>query len=205
MKTVLLSILICLFSCVCSHANVKVLSIGVSVYPKTSGWNRLNAQNDVELMRSIFPDAMILENGSATRSGIEVQLKAFANNAVKGDTVIIHFSGHGQQIITGYSIDEIDGVDEAIVPFDAAKRKTRSYNGQNHITDNAFGKAIDKIRKSVGSSGLVIAIIDACHSDSMDKGSTRTGDIYRGTDEIFGSERMSDAQISNLRDSYHNQ
>lgn len=205
MKTVVLSFLVCLFSCVCSHANVKVLSIGVSVYPKTSGWHRLNAQNDVELMRSIFPDAIVLENGSATRSGIEFQLKALANNAAKGDTVIIHFSGHGQQIITKYSVDEIDGVDEAIVPFDAAKRKTSSYNGQNHITDNAFGKAIDKIRKSVGPSGLVITIIDACHSDSMDKGSTRTGDIYRGTDEIFGSECMSDAKISNLRDSYHNQ
>ncbi|MBD5236005.1 MAG: caspase family protein [Bacteroidales bacterium] len=205
MNRFLLSILLCLFSCVCSYANVRVLSIGVSNYPETSGWNKLNAHNDVELMRSIFPDAILLENVSATRSGIEAQLKALALNAAKGDTVIIHFSGHGQQIITTNSADEIDGVDEAIVPYDAAKRKTSSYSGQNHLTDDAFGKAIDNIRKSVGPSGFVIALIDACHSDSMDKGTDNHKEIYRGTDEIFGAEKMSEEKISSLRDSYHNQ
>lgn len=205
MNRILLSILLYLFFSVCVHANVRVLSIGVSDYPETSGWNKLNAHNDVELMRSIFPDAILLENVSATRSGIEAQLKALALNAAIGDTVIIHFSGHGQQIITINSADEIDRVDEAIVPFDAAKRKTSSYNGQNHLTDDAFGKAIDNIRKSVGPSGLVIALIDACHSDSMDKGTDNHKEIYRGTDEIFGAEKMSEEKISSLRDSYHNQ
>ena len=205
MNRILLSILLYLFFPVCVHANVRVLSIGVSDYPETSGWSKLNAHNDVELMRSIFPDAMILENVYATRSGIETQLKALALNAAKGDTVIIHFSGHGQQIITANSSDEIDGVDEAIVPFDAAKRRSTSYNGQNHLTDDAFGKAIDNIRKSVGPSGLVIALIDACHSDSMDKGTDNLKEIYRGTDEIFGAEKMTEEKISSLRDSYHNQ
>ncbi|MDE7080886.1 MAG: caspase family protein [Muribaculaceae bacterium] len=204
MNRILLPILLWLFSCICCHADVRALSIGVSDYPATSGWSKLNAHNDVELMQSIFPDAILLENGAATRCGIEAQLKALAIDAATGDTVIIHFSGHGQQIITPYSADEIDGVDEAIVPFDAAKRKTGSYNGQNHLTDDAFGKAVDDIRRSVGPSGLVIAIIDACHSDSMDKGTHNPKEIYRGTDEIFGAENMSDEEISSLRDSYHN-
>ena len=188
-----------------SSANVRVLSIGISEYPESSGWNKLNAHNDVELMRSIFPDAIFVEDGSATRSGIEAQLKALAINAAKGDTVIVHFSGHGQQIITKNSAHEVDGVDEAIVPFDALKRKTKSYKGQNHLTDDVFGKAIDNIRKSVGPSGLVIALIDACHSDSMDKSTNRTGNTYRGTYEIFGSESMSNTEISVLRDAYHKQ
>lgn len=205
MNRIILSILLCLYFCVCSYANVRVLSIGVSDYPEASGWNKLNSHNDVELMRRIFSNAILLENASATRSGIEKQLKALADNSSKGDTVIIHFSGHGQQIITTNSTAEIDGVDEAIVPFDAAKRKTKSYNGQNHLTDDDFGNAIGNIRRVVGPSGLVIAIIDACHSDSMDKDTDQSGDIYRGTDEIFGSESMSDAEISNLRKAYHNQ
>lgn len=205
MNRILPSVLICLFSCVCIHAGVRVLSIGISDYPETSGWNKLNAHNDVELMHSIFPDAILLKNASATHAGIKAQLKALASNAAKGDTVIIHFSGHGQQIITRNSADEIDGVDEAIVPFDAAKKKTNSYNGQNHLTDDAFGRAIDNIRKSVGPSGLVIAMIDACHSDSMDKDADQSGEIFRGTDEIFGSESLSDTEISNLRNVYHNQ
>lgn len=191
--------------CLSTLANVRVLSIGISDYPETSGWSKLNAHNDVELIRGIFPDAILLENTSASRSGIEVQLRALASNAAKGDTVIIHFSGHGQQIITQNSTEEVDGVDEAIVPFDAAKRKTSSYKGQNHLTDNVFGEHIDHIRIAVGPSGLVIALIDACHSDSMDRDVNHSGDIYRGTDEIFGSECMSDAEILGLRDTYHNQ
>lgn len=205
MNRIILSIIICLLSCVCNYANVRVLSIGVSEYPKTSGWNQLNAHNDIELMCGIFPKALLLENASATHAEIKAQLKALASNAAKGDTVIIHFSGHGQQIITTNSKDEADGVDEAIVPFDAAKRKAGGYTGQNHLTDDVFGKAIDDIRRAVGSDGLVIAIIDACHSDSMDKDADQSGDIYRGTEEIFGSESMSDTEISNLREAYHNQ
>lgn len=205
MKRIILSILLCLYFCVCSYANVRVLSIGISDYPETSGWNKLNAHNDVELMRSIFPNAVFLENASATRAEIEKQITVLARHAAKGDTVIIHFSGHGQQIVTTNSKDEIDGVDEAIVPFDAAKRKTGLYHGQNHLTDDAFGKAVDNIRKTIGPSGIVIAIIDACHSDSMDKDADQSRYIYRGTNEIFGSESMSDTEISNLRETYHNQ
>ena len=205
MNRIILYIILCSITCVCSHANVRVLSIGVSEYPETSGWNQLNAHNDVELMCGIFPNAILLENASATHAGIEAQLKALASNAANGDTVIVHFSGHGQQIITTNSKDEADRVDEAIVPFDAAKRKAGGYTGQNHLTDDVFGKAIDNIRIAVGPDGLVIAMIDACHSDSMDKDADQSGNIYRGTDEIFGSESMSDTEISNLREAYHNQ
>lgn len=205
MKRIILYIILCSITCVCSHANVRVLSIGVSEYPESSGWNQINAHNDVELMCEIFPNAILLENASATHAGIEAELKAMASNAAKGDTVIVHFSGHGQQIITTNSKDEADRVDEAIVPFDAAKRKAGGYTGQNHLTDDVFGKAVDNIRRAVGADGLVIAMIDACHSDSMDKDADQSGDIYRGTDEIFGSESMSDTEISNLREAYHNQ
>ena len=205
MNRIIFSIILCLITWVCSHANVRVLSIGVSEYPETSGWNQLNAHNDVELMCGIFPNAILLENASASHAEIEAQFKALASSAARGDTVIIHFSGHGQQIITTNSKDEADGVDEAIVPFDAAKRKAGGYTGQNHLTDDVFGKAIDNIRRAVGADGLVIAMIDACHSDSMDKDADQSGDIYRGTDEIFGSESMSDTEISNLREAYHNQ
>lgn len=191
--------------CLSTLANVRVLSIGVSEYPESSGWNKINAHNDVELIESLFPDAVSLENGMATRSAIERQIKTLTNSVAKGDTVVIHFSGHGQQILTQTSVKETDGVDEAIVPFDACKRKTSSYNGENHLTDDAFGNAVDRLRQAVSNSGLVIAVIDACHSDSMDKDADKNGDIYRGTDEIFGSESMSDNEISKLREVYHNQ
>lgn len=203
-RAVLLLILLIL-PCLNLLAHVRVLAIGISEYPESSGWNRLNADNDVRLMKTIFPNAEVLENREATRSGIESRLKDLAKNVARGDTVIIHFSGHGQQIITEKSGEEIDRVDEAIVPYDAAKCKSVNYKGDKHITDDVFGKEMEDIRKAAGPEGLVIALIDACHSDSMERGTERKGEIYRGTEEIFGAEEMSASAISKLSEAYHNQ
>lgn len=191
--------------CIGVIANVRVLSICISEYPESSGWNKINAHNDVELIKSLFPNAVFLENSAASHSEIVRQLKELTKNVGIGDTVIIHFSGHGQQILTQYSAEEADGVDEAIVPYDAGKRKTPSYQGQNHLTDDAFGNIVDRLRKSVGSNGLIIAVIDACHSDSMDKDAGDSKEMYRGTDEIFGADNMSDEEIASLREVYHKQ
>lgn len=205
MKRLCLILILALFSYIGLLANVRVLSIGISEYPESSGWKKLNAHNDVLLIKAIFPSAISLEDNQATLYGIKDLLSNLSNTAAKGDTIIIHFSGHGQQILTSTSNDEIDGVDEAIIPYNAGKRKTTSYRGENHLTDNSFGIAIDRFRRTVGPKGLVIAVIDACHSDSMDKTADDDKEIYRGTDEIFGAENLRDEKIDSLREVYHNQ
>lgn len=205
MKRLCLILILALFSHIGLLANVRVLSIGISEYPESSGWNKLNAHNDVLLIKTVFPSAISLEDSQATLSGIKVAISNLSNSVTAGDTIIIHFSGHGQQILTNTSSNEIDGVDEAIVPYDASKRKTISYWGQHHFTDNTFGDSIDRLRRAVGPKGLVIAVIDACHSDSMDKTADEAKEIYRGTDEIFGAENLPDEKIDSLREVYHNQ
>lgn len=205
MKRLCLVLILALFSYIGLLANVRVLSIGISEYPESSGWNKLNAHNDVLLIKALFPSAISLEDNQATLYGIKDLLSNLSNTAAKGDTIIIHFSGHGQQILTSTSNDEIDGVDEAIIPYNAGRRKTTSYRGENHLTDNSFGIAIDRFRRIVGPKGLVIAVIDACHSDSMDKTADDAKEIYRGTDEIFGAENLPDEKIDSLREAYHNQ
>ena len=205
MKRLCLILILALFSYIGLLANVRVLSIGISEYPKSSGWNKLNAHNDVLLIKAVFPSTISLEDNQATLYEIKNLLSNLSNTAAKGDTIIIHFSGHGQQILTSTSNDEIDGVDEAIIPYNAGKRKTTSYRGENHLTDNSFGIAIDRFRRTVGPKGLVIAVIDACHSDSMDKTADDAKEIYRGTDEIFGAENLLDEKIDSLREAYHNQ
>lgn len=205
MKRLCLILILALFSYIGLLANVRVLSIGISEYPKSSGWNKLNAHNDVLLIKAVFPSTISLEDNQATLYEIKNLLSNLSNTAAKGDTIIIHFSGHGQQILTSTSNDEIDGVDEAIIPYNAGKRMTTSYRGENHLTDNSFGIAIDRLRRTVGPKGLVIAVIDACHSDSMDKTADDAKEIYRGTDEIFGAENLLDEKIDSLREAYHNQ
>ena len=183
MKRLCLILILALFSYIGLLANVRVLSIGISEYPKSSGWNKLNAHNDVLLIKAVLPSTRSLEDNQATLYEIKNLLSNLSNTAAKGDTIIIHFSGHGQQILTSTSNDEIDGVDEAIIPYNAGKRMTTSYRGENHL----------------------IAVIDACHSESMDKTADDAKEIYRGTDEIFGAENLLDEKIDSLREAYHNQ
>lgn len=188
--------------CLCISAKVHTLSICIGEYPSESGWNTLGANNDACLIKSIFPDAKVVANGNATHNRILSELSKLKRDVNHGDTVIIHFSGHGQQILSQLSSEEADLVDEALVPYDAAKRKTAIYNGKSHITDDVFGEYITEIRSAVGSDGLVIAVIDACHSDSMDKDADSSDDVYRGTDEIFGAETLSPDRIAKLRELY---
>ncbi len=186
----------------CLSAKIHTLSFCIGEYPTESGWNELGANNDARLIKDIFTDAQVIVNEKATHKRILNELAVLKSKVNRGDTVIVHFSGHGQQILSTQSSHEVDLVDEAIVPYDAYKRKSTAYFGQAHITDDIFGQSIYDIRKAVGSNGLVISVIDACHSDSMDKDADGTSDVYRGTDEIFGTEALSPDSIAKLRDLY---
>lgn len=188
--------------CLCVSAKVQTLSICIGDYPTESGWNSLGANNDAHLIKGIFPDARMIANGNATHDRILSELSQLKRDVNHGDTVIVHFSGHGQQILSESSSEEADLVDEALVPYDAAKRKSAAYNGQAHIADDVFGEYITGLRSAVGTTGLVIAVIDACHSDSMDKDAVHSDDVYRGTEEIFGAETLSPDSIANLRELY---
>lgn len=188
--------------CLCISAKVQTLSICIGDYPTESGWNSLGANNDARLIKDIFPDVKMVVNGNATHDRILSELSQIKRDVSHGDTVIVHFSGHGQQILSETSSEEADLVDEALVSYDAAKRKSSTYNGQAHITDNVFGEYITGIRSAVGPNGLVIVVIDACHSDSMDKDAESSDDVYRGTDEIFGAETLSPDSVASLRELY---
>ena len=175
-------------------AKKQALLIGVSNYPVGSGWCSLNAHNDVVLLDKVLSsewDITILEDEEATHNGIVVSLSRFADLVSPGDTVYIHFSGHGQQMlpIEADTIHDPDMLDEAIIPYDAKINWAPNYKGQYHLRDNEFGSLIDAIRNKSGCRGLVIVVLDACHSDSMQRVSgtlSGTTEGYRGTSDIFG-------------------
>ena len=98
-----------------------------------------------------------------------------------GDIVVLHYSGHGQQIYDDDG-DEIDGYDEAIIPYDGKiSFKTGKYGGENHLRDDELGRMINQIRKKIGQAGDVIVILDSCHSGTA----TRDFSPSRGTDIKF--------------------
>ena len=102
------------------------------------------------------------------------------------DELYIHFSGHGQQV-TDVSGDEPDGLDEALIPYDAAIEYGRNgYKGQNHILDDELGVWLEALRESVGPKGVIVVALDACHSGDATRGEEDEQEHVRGTSEIFG-------------------
>lgn len=176
-------------------AKNRCLLIGIGHYPEHSGWNDISSTNDVKLLEEILKHSfsvVSLTDNEATHTGIITAINNLTVNVAEGDTILIHFSCHGQQVLTSDN-DEPDGLDEALVPFDALSTKSESYSGENHLLDNELGKLITQLRNRAGKTGLVVITLDACFSDSMNKGkSSDQGEvIYRGGADIFGSNTIS--------------
>jgi len=167
------------------------LLIGVGDYEASTGWDKLSAVNDVELISNALINQGFLTNNIHTLLDKEVSkenvFQVIENQLIakvkEGDIVIFHYSGHGQQIQDDNG-DELDGLDEAIVPFDSPKKyEAGVYEGEKLIRDEDLGKLFSKLRKKLGNSGQLLVIMDACHSGTGTRGIGKA----RGTNQIMAS------------------
>lgn len=89
-----------------------------------------------------------------TRANILASLEWLVNGAQEGDSLFLHYSGHGTQTLDRDG-DEADGMDEALCPVD--------WSTAGLITD-------DELRaRLVNASGgaQVVFVADCCHSGTM--------------------------------------
>jgi hypothetical protein len=139
-----------------------------------SGYPNLHSENDVPLVRGAlwrhgFEDIRVLKDSMATRAAILAGIRSLTARADRGDIVAIHYAGHGV-MITDNNGDELDGYDEAIVPYAAPnmsaepKEVQNRYDGSEHIRDDELGILLDSLRLEVGSEGSVTVFLDACFS-----------------------------------------
>lgn len=187
------SFLLVLFASVSAFAYAgekRALIIAVGNYPVNSNWHNLSSANDARLMRILlqqqgFQDKNIitLTDEKATKTNILNALENLIAQSGKSDVVVFHFSGHGQQI-TDLNVDELDGYDEALIPFDALKTSSETYKGNNHLLDDELNGYLNRLRKKIGSDGDVIFFLDACHSGTATRGLDDNA-IYRGTPDKF--------------------
>jgi len=166
----------------------RALVITIGDYPNTKdAWGDLHSANDAKLMEATLITAGFdktnithLQDKAATRKGIEKAFINFTSTCTQGDFIIIHFSGHGQQI-EDLNGDEPDGLDEALVGYNAPMHfpANGKYNFEEHICDDDLGVWINNIQKAIGKNGQILVNIDACHSGSA----TRGDDLVRGDAE----------------------
>ena len=194
-KLVLIAILMLMFSGQ-SFAAKRAYLVCIGDYPAEKGWARISSGNDLAILSGALSGDFIVESLSdsmATYDNLVNFLRRISETAAPSDTVLIHFSCHGQQM--SLEVDDadrdIDGLDEALVPYDAEREYSEHYKGERHLRDSEFGELSESVRYALGPGGLLIVTFDACHSDSMVRGDGKpfvNGSVIRGYAGIFGPE-----------------
>lgn len=162
----------------------KALVVGIEDYPVTSGWSKINANNDITLLKKEIErngfSLSVIENQKATRKGIVDALQKLLKDTRVTDTIVIHFSCHGQQVLS-----KEGKLQEALIPYDAKKFYTKNiYQGENHLLDHELGEFFNRIRKKIGVKGVLFVTIDACHSGDAVRAMEDDAPI-RGTSAVF--------------------
>lgn len=178
-----------------------IIAIGNYDYEK-NGWRPISALNDVPLIQTAlekqnFPVANIktLTDEMATRAGIEKALDDLIKSAGTGDIVVIHISSHGQQLEDDNVSEEMDGLDEAIVPYGATYSIDKSVFNKvaaGYFRDDVFGEKVTQLRNKLGKNGDVLVSIDACHSGSGTRGGVA---LARGNNSPMVSDNFAKKKL----------
>ncbi len=148
---------------------LHVLLIAISSYAPETGWQSIHSDNDVTHLRAALEQRglatlTVLSGPAATRTGIEEAVRdRLLDSAQPGDVVVLAFSGHGQQV-TDDDGDELDGYDEAIVPYDAPRTSAGGYHGERHLRDDTVNLWVWQLQEKVGKRGNVVVLLDSCFS-----------------------------------------
>lgn len=179
---------VALFSSALCAQTRRALVIGLGQQLDKS-WGKINGDRDVLYITEFLKNAGFrkknirkLVNQQASKNAIENAFINLASESKRGDIIYVHFSGHGQQMQDLHN-DELDGLDECWIPYDAYRKSCDEDRGEKHLTDDEVNYYMNMIRDKVGNTGKILVVVDACHSGSA----TREGekDVVRGVEEIF--------------------
>jgi len=198
----LLTISLLFLTLFCSAQQRRALLVGIANYPEGSGWRKIHADNDVRLLDSILSKTFCVRSivdKQATLDDILKELSYLRKSTSQGDTILISFSCHGQQMFAIDNDTEADSLDEALIPYDAKAKYSSHYQGEKHLRDDILSESITDIRRKAGSNGLVVVLLDACHSgDSFRNPDDLTN--YRGGYPVFGPNSQDVSVHKDLRD-----
>lgn len=108
-------------------------------------------------------DILLLPDAKAKRADIIAGFDEMANvRAQKNDAILVYLGGHGMEVPDDDG-DELDGLDQAFVPWDYVSSRALD-NANVVLRDDEIGKKLDALRKAVGPRGSVTVVLDWCHS-----------------------------------------
>ncbi len=169
----------------------RALLVGIGEYPAGSGWRRIASEQDVVLMRTTlesrgFSPSAIREllNRDATRAGIVSAVEqALIEPSRPGDLALLFVASHGRLLPDDEPGDELDGYDEALVPYDAPVDEAPGALGEGierYLRDDALGELLERLRRRLGPTGQVVVLLDACHSGTGARGEDMISGLVDG-------------------------
>ena len=164
-----------------AQQQTHALLVAAHGYTSESKWSDLGESTltDMQLVREALMEKgvpneniFILDSGATKQAIVNAIENILIPSLKKGDVVMFHFSGHGYQIPDNNK-DELDGLDEALVPInaknDGGRKKDQSFY-DNYLRDDELNKLIEEIRVTLGPDGDLFVTIDACHSGTSTRG-----------------------------------
>lgn len=167
------------------------LLVGISDYEKKKAappaWWSLNCAPDLAALKQVLSerfgfaakDIVVLTDAQATRAGIIAAFeKHLIAQARPGDIVEFHYSGHGQQIKDDNG-DEMDGLDESLIPYDYISQSAAD-GAKSNLRDDTLGDLLAKLKtKMQGGDGKIKGNItmtfDCCFSGTATRGKPAQG------------------------------
>lgn len=142
----------------------RALLVGINAYPTCPLKGCLNDISDMAKFLNAkcnfaMDDIRLLADSRATKKGIIDRLGWLLNGLHKGDRVLFHYSGHGVQLPTRNPQGEVDGLDEAICPYDF------DWTDEHTIRDKEFNQIFSSIPEGVD----FVWVSDSCHSGDLSK------------------------------------
>lgn len=151
------------------------LLIGVQDYTGTRFKSLKGVYNDIGLVRELLtgrygfnPNRVrVLLDAEASHTRIEAAFKRLAEQAGPGDTVYIHYSGHGSYT-PDLNGDEPGGMDQTWVPFGARPKAVKPVSPDHFdILDDQLNSWLARIH---ARTPHLIFVSDSCHSGTITRG-----------------------------------
>lgn len=174
----------------------RALLIGINDYPNPE--NRLDGcVNDVFLMSEVLQERgfaaeeiRVVLNERATAEAIRERLAWLLYRAEDGMERVLFYSGHGAQMPGRNGLEEVDHVDECLVPYDFA------WNEETAITDKDFYRLYSDLPRGA----RFFAMFDCCHSGGLTRAGAHKARAIDPPDDIRHRMMMWDRKLKMWRE-----
>ncbi|WP_425406042.1 caspase family protein [Hwanghaeella sp.] len=164
-----------------ASAAVHALLVGVNSYPALgpdftlrgpgndviAARNFLTSRNVPAERITLLADGVEGAIGDPTLGTIEKAIDAIRQQVGPGDTVYLHFAGHGSQQLGAALEDEGDSLDEVFLPMDAQPMDEEIGVFPNALSDGLLRRHVTRLRNT---GAFVWLVFDSCHSGGMTRG-----------------------------------